>query len=63
MKKLVKAEMKLLIGGAAPHKACSANCNPGFVSLECNGTCTATTDVGVKCGTEILCCFGGKCNP
>jgi hypothetical protein len=63
MKRLEKAEMKRVVAGKVPRKECAANCNPGFVSVECAGTCTATTDVGIKCGSVITCCFGGTCNP
>ena len=58
MKKLTRDEMKNVVGGKnAPAGECSANCNPGFVTITCSGTCTATTDVGVKCGdgTEKKC--------
>ncbi len=60
MKKLSRDEMKKILGGY--RKECSANCNPGFVTLDCSGTCTSSEDVGVKCGGVTKCC-SGTCNP
>ncbi len=64
-KVMSKSEMKKVMGGSAPTSSCSANCNPGFVSIDsCSGTCKATDEEGVKCGDVKKCCFGGQsCNP
>ena len=67
-KMLSRDEMKQIKGGCGEGTGsgaeCSANCNPGFVTIDsCSAQCTATTDVGVKCGTVTKCCSGGTCNP
>ena len=63
--KLSRTEMKnIMAGSGGGSGACSANCNPGFVTIDpCTQTCTATSDVGVKCGTVKKCCFNQDCNP
>lgn len=63
-KMLSRDDMKKVMGGSEP-SSCAANCNPGFVSFDsCSGTCTATDDVGVKCGDVKRCCSSGQsCNP
>ncbi len=56
--------MKKVLGGVLAPIDCSANCNLGFVTIaNCSSTCTATTDVGVKCGTKTQCYSGSNCNP
>jgi hypothetical protein len=67
MKKLSRDEMKKVMGGKIPSgKECSANCNPGFVTIsDCDGTCISTEDVGVTCGGSKMCCggSGNSCQP
>jgi hypothetical protein len=61
---LTRAQLKTILGGeeGSGGTECAANCNPGFVSFDnCSGTCTATDDEGVKCGTEKKCCPGFAC--
>jgi len=61
--------MKRVMGGKAPASGCTASCSSGSVSIsDCNGTCTAKDDEGVKCvgETAVLkkCCGGGEnCTP
>jgi hypothetical protein len=62
MKTLSRIEMKKVMGGYRKALECAANCNPGFVTIDCDGKCTTQDDVGVKCGTKKMCC-SGDCNP
>ncbi len=65
MKKLTREQMRKIRGGdetLPPSTECAADCNPGFVSIDdCTGTCTATEDEGVKCGSKKQCCPGFAC--